>query len=216
MPSRERVEALIAMVEQAKFVEAIEAFYTEDATMQENQQPPRGPRSKLVEREQKTLAAHKEARTLPGSTYAVDGDTVVIRWTFVFTRKDGTSFRMEELALQRWRGDCSARCHAQIRWEGRGRGLRQRHHGPGPQFQVHRQPLRQPVWHGKIGLLQIQDVDELVPQNQGHVAARLAKPPPVFSRAVANPVLDSCRSLPRSFPADCRLVFVELPIARAG
>jgi ketosteroid isomerase-like protein len=29
----------------------------------------------------------------------------VIRWTFVFTRKDGTSFRMEELALQRWRGD---------------------------------------------------------------------------------------------------------------
>jgi ketosteroid isomerase-like protein len=73
--------------------------------MQENQQPPRGPRAKLVEGEKKMLAAHEDARTLPGSTYLIDGDRVVINWTFVFTRKDGTSFRMEELALQRWQGD---------------------------------------------------------------------------------------------------------------
>ena len=105
MPNRERVEALIAMVEQAKFVEAIEAFYTEDATMQENQQPPRGPRAALVEGEKKTLAAHKEASTLPGSTFVVDGDRVAIRWTFEFTRRDGKCFRMEEIALQHWRGD---------------------------------------------------------------------------------------------------------------
>jgi len=105
MPSRERVATLVAMVEAGKFVEAIEAFYAEDATMQENQQPPRGPRTKLVEGERKMLAAHKAARTEPGSTFLVEGDVVVIRWTFVFTRKDGTSFRMEELALQRWRGD---------------------------------------------------------------------------------------------------------------
>ena len=105
MPSRERVAALVAMVEAGKFVEAIEEFYAEDATMQENQQPPRGPRAKLVEGEQKMLAAHAASRTEPGSTFTVDGDSAVIRWTFVFTRKDGTSFRMEELAHQRWRGD---------------------------------------------------------------------------------------------------------------
>lgn len=105
MPSRERVAALIAMVEQGKYVEAIQAFYAEDATMQENNDPPRGGRDKLVEGERRMLAAHKAARTLPGSTFLVDGDTAVIHWVFVFTRKDGTSFRMEELALQRWRGD---------------------------------------------------------------------------------------------------------------
>src|SRR5690242_8277801 len=105
MPSRERVQALVAMVEAGNFVEAIEQFYAEDATMQENNAPPRGPRDKLVEGERKTLAAHKEARTLPGSTFVVDGDIAVVRWTFVFTRKDGTSFRMEELAMQTWRGD---------------------------------------------------------------------------------------------------------------
>ena len=93
------------MVEQGKYVEAIEAFYAEDATMQENQQAPRGPRAKLVEGEKKMLAAHKAARTEPGSTFMVDGDAAVIRWTFVFTRMDGTSFRMEEIAHQRWRGD---------------------------------------------------------------------------------------------------------------
>ena len=105
MPARERVAALVALVEAGKYVEAIEQFYAEDATMQENNQPPRGPRAKLVEGEKKTLAAHKEARTLPGSTFVMDGDVAVIRWSFVFTRKDGTSFRLEELAWQRWRGD---------------------------------------------------------------------------------------------------------------
>ena len=105
MPARERVQALVAMVEAGRFVEAIEQFYAEDATMQENNAPPRGPRAKLVEGEKKTLAAHKEVRTLPGTTFVVEGDVAVIRWRFVFTRQDGTGFRMEELAHQRWRGD---------------------------------------------------------------------------------------------------------------
>ena len=105
MPSRERVAALVAMVEAGKFVEAIEAFYAADATMQENNEPPRVGRDKLVEGERRMLARHKAASTLPGSTFVVDGDVAVIRWAFVFTRMDGTSFRMEELALQRWSGD---------------------------------------------------------------------------------------------------------------
>lgn len=105
MPDRERVAALVAMVERGKYVEAIEEFYTEDATMQENGAPPRGGRDVLVEGECRVLAAHKEARTLPGSWFLLEGDRVVIHWTFVFTRLDGRSFRMEELALQRWRGE---------------------------------------------------------------------------------------------------------------
>jgi len=41
MPTRERVQRLIAMAEQGKFLEAIEEFYAENATMQENGLPPR-------------------------------------------------------------------------------------------------------------------------------------------------------------------------------
>ena len=105
MPTRERVAALVAMVEAGKFVEAIEQFYTEDATMQENNQVPRGPRDRLVAHERGVMASFEKIETLPGSTCVVEGDTAIIRWTFGFTRKDGSRFRMEELALQRWRGD---------------------------------------------------------------------------------------------------------------
>lgn len=105
MPSRERVLALVAMVEAGKYVEAIREFYAEDASMQENGEPPRAGRDRLIDHEWRMLEAHKEARTLPGSSFVMDGDRVVIHWTFVFTRRDGASFRMEELAHQRWRGD---------------------------------------------------------------------------------------------------------------
>jgi ketosteroid isomerase-like protein len=105
MPSRERVAAFVAMVEESKYVEAIREFYAEDASMQENGEPPRAGRDRLIEHEWRMLAAHKAVRTEPGSSFLLDGDRVVIHWVFVFTRKDGTSFRMEELAQQRWRGD---------------------------------------------------------------------------------------------------------------
>ena len=36
MPTRERVQAFVAMVEAGDYVEAIRQFYTDDATMQEN------------------------------------------------------------------------------------------------------------------------------------------------------------------------------------
>ena len=105
MPSRERVVALVATVEEGKYVEAIEEFYAEDATMPENGEPPRGGRDRLMAGERKVLAAHKEARTLPGSSFLLEGDRVVIHWNFEFTRPDGKRFRMEELATQRWQGE---------------------------------------------------------------------------------------------------------------
>jgi ketosteroid isomerase-like protein len=105
MPSAERVKALIERVEQGKYVEALEEFYAEDATMQENGQPPRAGLKALVAHERGVIAAFREIRTMPVDTWFVDGDNVVIRWVFEFTRADGTRFRMDELTLQRWRGD---------------------------------------------------------------------------------------------------------------
>jgi ketosteroid isomerase-like protein len=105
MPSRERVAALIQRVEAGRFVEALQEFYADDATMQENGSAPRVGLSKLVEHERGVMAAFKEIRTRPVKTWLVDGDHVIINWVFEFTRPDGSNFRMDELALQRWRGD---------------------------------------------------------------------------------------------------------------
>ena len=105
MPNRERVAALIKRVEDGRYVEALQEFYADDATMQENGQAPRIGLKKLVEHERGVMAAFKEIRTLPVKTWLVDGDHVTIHWVFEFTRPDGTRFGMDELALQRWRGD---------------------------------------------------------------------------------------------------------------
>lgn len=105
MPTRERVLAFIERVVSGDHVGAIEDFYTEDASMQENGNPPRIGRSMLVEHEKKALARVAEMRTLPVDHFAIDGDTVFIHWIFDMVAKDGSIRRLDEIAVQRWRGD---------------------------------------------------------------------------------------------------------------
>ena len=105
MPSRETVEAFVAMVESGEHAKAIAEFYTEDASMQENLNPPRQGRDLLVTHEQKVLDRANEVRTTCVRPVLVDGDTVVVHWIFEFEFKDGSKRRIEELAHQTWRGE---------------------------------------------------------------------------------------------------------------
>jgi hypothetical protein len=56
MPSPETLERFIARVEQNAHAEAIEEFYTEDASMRENFAPPRVGRDKLVAHERQVMS----------------------------------------------------------------------------------------------------------------------------------------------------------------
>lgn len=105
MPSRQRVKDFTSLVESGAHVEAIEQFYTEDASMQENSHPPRKGLAVLVAHERAALASLREMRTLPARSVLLDGDTVVIHWIFEYVTQAGETFRMEELAHQIWRGD---------------------------------------------------------------------------------------------------------------
>lgn len=78
MPDRERVAALVATVEAGRFVEAIERFYHQDATMQENGEAPRVGRDVLIAGETAMLAAFRSITTRPGSSVLIDGDRVVV------------------------------------------------------------------------------------------------------------------------------------------
>ncbi|MEO7640760.1 MAG: nuclear transport factor 2 family protein, partial [Ramlibacter sp.] len=95
----------IARVERNAHVEAIQEFYTENASMQENLAPPRVGRDTLVAHEAKALARAASVHSTCVRPVLVNGDHVVIRWIFVFTWKDGTTGRIEELAWQRWEGE---------------------------------------------------------------------------------------------------------------
>ena len=105
MPSTETLERFIALVEQNKHIEAVEAFYTPDATMQENQAPPRVGREAHVANERRVLAKARSLTSHCVRPVFVNGDKVVIRWVFQFEWLDGTVTRMEELAYQRWEGE---------------------------------------------------------------------------------------------------------------
>lgn len=105
MPSAERVEGLIAQVEAGEFVEAIEACYADDATMQENGAAPRVGREALVANERRVLAAFEKTRARCVRPVLVSGDHVMIHWLFEFSTQDGKTVRLDEVALQRWRGD---------------------------------------------------------------------------------------------------------------
>ena len=105
MPTPETLERFIARVEQNAHVEAVEEFYTVDASMQENQSTPRVGRAAHVENERRVLAKARSLTSKCVRPVFVNGDRVVIRWIFHFEWQDGTQTHMEELAYQRWEGE---------------------------------------------------------------------------------------------------------------
>jgi ketosteroid isomerase-like protein len=105
MPDSATLERFIARVESGAHAEAIAEFYAPDASMQENEQPPRVGRDGLVANERKVLARTKSVRSTCIRPVLVDGDRVAIRWLFEFEFLDGRTLRLDEIAWQRWRGD---------------------------------------------------------------------------------------------------------------
>lgn len=105
MPKLETIEQFITMVESNKHDEAIEKFYTIDASMQENQSEPRVGRDLLVANEKNTLAKVASLESKCIRPYFVDGDDVVIHWFFRFEWKDGSISEIEEIARQKWNGE---------------------------------------------------------------------------------------------------------------
>jgi hypothetical protein len=105
VPEPKVLEAFVALVEANRHAEAIEQFYSEDASMQENLDPPRKGRAVLVAGERAFLTRWKEVRSTCVRPAFAAGNHVVIRWNFEFVGQDGSRLSMDELAYQRWHGD---------------------------------------------------------------------------------------------------------------
>jgi ketosteroid isomerase-like protein len=104
MPSRSVVENFVATIERGEFLEALERFYAEEMTAQENDQPPRIGRAAQFANE---TAALKRMRfdSIKAASFLVDGDRVAINYVFEMTTLAGDRLRMDEIAYQLWRGD---------------------------------------------------------------------------------------------------------------
>jgi SnoaL-like protein len=105
MPSAQALERFIARVESNAHVQAIEEFYTDGASMQENTGVPRVGRDALMAGERAVLARMRSVQSRCVRPVFVNGDRVVVRWIFRFEGNDGRVRELEELAYQRWEGD---------------------------------------------------------------------------------------------------------------
>jgi len=105
MPTPETLEKFIARVEENAHAEAIEEYYTVNASLQENQATPRVGRDAHVAHERQIFTRVAKASSKCIRPVFVNGDKVVIRWVFRFEWLDGTVTQMEELAYQRWESD---------------------------------------------------------------------------------------------------------------
>jgi hypothetical protein len=105
MPTIETLKRFIGRVESNEHDHAIEEFYTEDASIQENQSEPRKGRANLIAREKSVLAKARTVHSQCVRPPFLNGDLAVIRWKFKFVWLDGTTMEMEEIAYQRWQGE---------------------------------------------------------------------------------------------------------------
>ncbi len=99
---RESVKELIALVEQGKFVEAIQKFYSENASMQENNDPPRTGLAALLEREKQFLNSIQGMHVHRADSFVVDENRAAINWIFEITDGEGKRRRLDEVAYQLW------------------------------------------------------------------------------------------------------------------
>lgn len=112
MPTRERVAALIALVEEGMLIDALHEFYDENAQARDNLDPPLQGRHRLIASAQHLLRSVRGLR-VRALDWRLDGDRTRIRWRYEFTGHDGRRQSQEEVAQQRWRGDRIVEEHTQ-------------------------------------------------------------------------------------------------------
>ncbi|GGC95617.1 nuclear transport factor 2 family protein [Undibacterium terreum] len=105
MPSKQNVERLIELVVSDQTVQAMQEFYADNASMQENNQPPRTGLPQLLEHEHQVLRKFKSIKAQTVEPFFIAGDHAVIHWIFDFTTHDNRRFRLDELAYQTWEGE---------------------------------------------------------------------------------------------------------------
>lgn len=100
------VAELTKLIQQGQTIEAMDRFYADDVTMQENQQSPRIGKAVCLEHERRMLAGvtSMQAKLL---NQAINGaaDVVFSEWQYAFTDLSGQRFLLTEVSVQSWRNE---------------------------------------------------------------------------------------------------------------
>lgn len=96
-------EALHAQVARGELLEAFDAYYASDVSMQENLNDPVIGHAKNRERELAFLAGIEEAQSYELHNLAAQGDVTFAESTFRFRATDGSDVTLTQVVRSRWR-----------------------------------------------------------------------------------------------------------------
>src|SRR5271154_2562789 len=96
------VEDLIAKVVGGKSVDALDQYYADDVTMQENEQPPRVGKAACRAFEEGFFSKIKALRTNVCDGYVISGNKAFIVYRIDADHSDWGTMKMSEVAIQEW------------------------------------------------------------------------------------------------------------------
>jgi hypothetical protein len=105
MPTESVVMQYVALIEGNEHLRAVELFYAPDAKVQENAAAPMVGVRTLTARKASTLAKVRSVRAKLVRPIIHNGDLVALRWIYYFELLNDRLRRVEEIALQQWRGE---------------------------------------------------------------------------------------------------------------
>lgn len=100
-----RVADLIGFIRSGKIVEAMEEFYAEDVSMQENANAPTVGLAANIEREKQFLASVREFHGYEALSVGIDAsrERALVESAMEFTNTEGQRVKLESVAVQQWR-----------------------------------------------------------------------------------------------------------------
>lgn len=98
----DRLEDLFSYIREGRILDAINAFYAEDAAMQENDQPPTIGREANLEREKQFLSTVKEWKRFDVTAKGVGDDVTFYETVMDWVASDGTPVHVEQVVVAKW------------------------------------------------------------------------------------------------------------------
>lgn len=100
------VAALTALIQRGQTIEAMDRFYADDVTMQENEQPLRIGKAVCLEHERRMLAGVMSMQAkLINQVINEQTGIVFSEWQYTFTDLSGQQFSLLEVSVQHWRNE---------------------------------------------------------------------------------------------------------------
>ena len=102
---KQRVNDLVSYIQNGKILEAMTEFYSANATMRENNNPPTVGLAANIEREKQFLAYVKQWKSLAVEAVGVDAERgrTLVQINFEFEAVDGKNVKYDQVAVQTWK-----------------------------------------------------------------------------------------------------------------